>query len=231
MSEALRPLVSYLRCSTNRQAKSGLGIAAQRRAIEAFADANGFEVVAEFEEHETGKGADALDRRPKLASALAAARKARCPVAVAKLDRLSRDVSFIAGLMTQRVPFVVAELGENVDPFMLHIYAALGEKERAMISDRTRKALAEKKAAGVVLGNRTNLSEASVRGAATNRADADAFASNVLPIIASIRARGIETNTGIASELNARKVDTARGGVWSAVQVRRILERSAMGAD
>ncbi|GJD33042.1 hypothetical protein PMNALOAF_4323 [Methylobacterium adhaesivum] len=227
MSDALRPLVAYLRVSTDRQGKSGLGIAAQRRAIEVFAEANGFWVVAEFEEHESGKGSDALDRRPKLAAALAAARKAKCAVIVAKLDRLSRDVAFIAGLMAQRVPFFVAELGENVDPFMLHIYAALGEKERAMISDRTRKALAEKKAAGVVLGNRTNLAEASAKGADANRAGADAFAANVLPIIASIKASGIETNTGIAVELNARRVRTARDGVWSAVQVRRIVERAA----
>lgn len=227
MSDALRPLVSYLRVSTDRQGKSGLGIAAQRRAIEAFAEANGFTTVVEFEEVETGKGTDALDRRPKLAAALAAARKAKCPVCVAKLDRLSRDVAFIAGLMAQRVPFLVAELGENVDPFLLHIYAALGEKERAMISERTRKALAEKKAAGVILGNRTNLVEASAKGAAANRAGADAFAANVLPIIASIKAGGIASNTGIANELNMRRVNTARGGAWTAVQVRRILDRVA----
>jgi DNA invertase Pin-like site-specific DNA recombinase len=227
MSETRRPLVAYLRVSTDRQGKSGLGVAAQRRAIEAFAEANGFELVADFEEHETGKGADALDRRPKLASALSAARKAKCAVIVAKLDRLSRDVAFISGLMAQRVPFLVAELGENVDSFMLHIYAALGEKERAMIADRTRKALAEKKAAGVILGNRTNLPEASAKGASSNRAGADAFARNVLPVIASIRASGIETNAGIAVELNARRVSTARGGEWTGVQVRRILERAA----
>lgn len=227
MSETRRPLVAYLRVSTDRQGKSGLGVAAQRRAIEAFAEANGFELLAEFEEHETGKGADALDRRPKLAAALSAARKAKCAVIVAKLDRLSRDVAFVAGLMAQRVPFIVAELGPDADPFMLHIYAALAEKERAMIADRTRKALAEKKAAGVILGNRTNLPEASAKGASSNRAGADAFARNVLPVIASIRAGGIDTNAGIAFELNARRVSTARGGDWTGVQVRRILERAA----
>jgi DNA invertase Pin-like site-specific DNA recombinase len=101
---------------------------------------------------------------------------------VAKLDRLSRDVHFIPGLMTQRVPFIVAELGAGADPFMLHIYAALAEKERALISDRTRAALAQKKAQGVVLGNRTNLADASAKGADANRAAADAFAANVLPV-------------------------------------------------
>ena len=115
------------------------------------------ELSAEYVEVETGKGADALDRRPRLAAALAAARKTRAPVVVAKLCRLSRDVAFISGLMAQRVPFIVAELGTDADPFMLHIYAALAEKERGMIAERTRAALAAKKPQGANLGNRTNL--------------------------------------------------------------------------
>lgn len=222
MSETLRPLISYLRVSTGRQGKSGLGLEAQRKAISAFAEANGYQVVAEFEEIETGKGSDALDRRPRLAAALAAARKAKCAVVVAKLDRLSRDVAFIAGLMAQRVPFIVAELGPDADPFMLHIYAALAEKERAMIAARTKAALAGKVGTGV-LGNRTNLAEASAKGAEANRAGAQAFAANVRPIIESIRKAGITSNRGIAAELNARRVESARGGEWSAVQVGRIL--------
>jgi DNA invertase Pin-like site-specific DNA recombinase len=113
---------------------------------------------------ETGKGSDALGRRPELAAALAKARTLRCPVAVAKLDRLSRDVHFISGLMAHRVPFVVAELGPDVDPFVLHLYAALVEKERALISGRTKSALAAAKARGVALEN-PRLSEA--RGRAT----------------------------------------------------------------
>src|SRR4029077_11165645 len=112
----------------------------------------GFAVVAEFTEVETGKGSDALDRRPQLKAALKAAKKARCEVAVAKLDRLSRDVAFIATLMAQRVPFIVTALGKNVDPFMLHIYAAMAQQERAMISRRTKEALAAAKARGVKLG-------------------------------------------------------------------------------
>jgi DNA invertase Pin-like site-specific DNA recombinase len=110
-------------------------------------------IVGEFVEIETGKGCDALDRRPQLKAALAAAKRMRCPVAVAKLDRLSRDVHFISGLMAHRVPFVVAELGADVDPFVLHLFAALAEKERSLISTRTRQALAAAKARGVILGS------------------------------------------------------------------------------
>src|SRR5919206_1940180 len=120
--------VTYLRVSSEQQGKSGLGIEAQRRAIERFIAEHGYEVAAEFVEVETGKGSDALERRPQLAAALKKAKAERCPVIVAKLDRLSRDVAFISGLMAQRAPFIVAELGPEVDPFMLHVYAALAEK-------------------------------------------------------------------------------------------------------
>src|SRR5688572_1600310 len=100
-----KPMVSYYRVSTREQGRSGLGLDAQRAAIARFAEAEGFEVVAEFTETESGKGHDALERRPQLAAALAEARRHKAPVGVAKLDRLSRDVAFIAGLMAQRVPF------------------------------------------------------------------------------------------------------------------------------
>jgi DNA invertase Pin-like site-specific DNA recombinase len=122
--------VGYYRVSTGRQGRSGLGLEAQKAAVEAFAKAEGYELAQEFVEVETGKGADALERRPQLAAALAEAKRRKCSIVVAKLDRLSRDVHFISGLMTQKVPFIVAELGPDVDPFMLHIYAALAEKER-----------------------------------------------------------------------------------------------------
>ena len=226
MTDQSRPLVAYVRVSTDRQGKSGLGMEAQRAAIEQFASAHGYTLVRMFEEVETAKGADALDRRPQLAAALAAARRLRCAVIVAKLDRLSRDVAFIAGLMVQRVPFIVAELGADADPFMLHVYAALAEKERALIAQRTKAALQAKKAAGAQLGNRTNLGEASKAGAASNARDADAFAANVLPIITSIRAAGTTSHRAIAETLNVRAVRTARGGAWSAVQVGRILARA-----
>src|SRR5271169_2843826 len=138
---------------TSQQGRSGLGIEAQRNALERFATSEGLELVRVFVEVETGKGADALDRRPQLAAALNEARRQRGSVAVAKLDRLSRDVHFISGLMAHRVPFVVADLGPDVDPFLLHLYAALAEKERALISKRTKDALAAAKARGQVLGN------------------------------------------------------------------------------
>src|SRR6201994_3574410 len=131
-----RQLVSYIRVSTSQQGRSGLGIEAQRATLARFAETEGFEIIAEMVEIETGKGSDALDRRPQLAAALATARRHRCSVAVAKLDRLSRDVHFISGLMAHRVPFLVAELGSDVDPFVLHLFAALAEKERALISTR-----------------------------------------------------------------------------------------------
>jgi DNA invertase Pin-like site-specific DNA recombinase len=137
--------------STQRQGRSGLGLDAQRNAIARFAEGEGLQILAEFTEVETGKGADALDRRPQLAAALALARQQKCPVLVAKLDRLSRDVAFISGLMAQRVPFIVAELGADADPFMLHLYAALAEKERRLISERTKAALASRKTTGVKL--------------------------------------------------------------------------------
>lgn len=226
MTTTLRPIVAYLRVSTEGQGRSGLGIEAQRRTITEFAAANGFEVVAEYVEQASGKGADALDRRPKLAAALGHARKLKCQVIVAKLDRLSRNVAFIAGLMAQRVPFIVTELGPDADPFMLHIYAALAEKERAMISARTKAALAGKVGKGI-LGNRTNLADASAKGAETNKVGADAFARNVLPLIETIKRQGATTLAAIASELNARNVQTARGGKWEAMQVSRILKRAA----
>ncbi len=160
-----------------------------------------------------------------LAATLAQARKAKAAVVVAKLDRLSRDVAFVAGLMAQRVPFIVTELGADADPFMLHIYAALAEKERAMISDRTRLALASKKAQGAKLGNRTNLAEAQAMGAAATSQAADAFAANVLPVVRELRAAGVVTVRAIAAALNARGIRTARGGEWHHSTVRNLLAR------
>jgi DNA invertase Pin-like site-specific DNA recombinase len=220
-------IVSYTRVSTDQQGRSGLGLEAQREAIARFAEAEGLKVIAELVEVETGKGADALDRRPILREALALARKHKAAVCVAKLDRLSRDVHFISGLMAQKVPFIVTTLGADADPFMLHIYAALAEKERALISERTRAALAQKKAQGALLGNRTNLAEAQAKGGDATRAAAEAFARNVLPVIRDIQAKGAGSLRAIAAELTARNVRTARGGAWTAESVRTLLARSA----
>jgi DNA invertase Pin-like site-specific DNA recombinase len=185
----------------------------------------GYTIAEEFTEIETGKGTDALDRRPQLAAALATARRLRCAILVAKIDRLSRDVAFISGLMVQRVPFVVAELGDDVDPFLLHIYAALAEKERRLISERTRVALAAKRARGEPLGNRVNLAEAQALGAAAVSAEARRFAENVAPVIRVVRAGGLTSLRGIATALNARGVRSARGGQWAATQVAAVLRR------
>ena len=194
--------VAYYRVSTKRQQRSGLGIDAQRAAVTRFTEAVGFSIVGEYVEAETGKGADALDRRPELGAALATARKLKCSVVVAKLDRLSRDVAFIAGLMAQRVPFVVAELGRDADPFMLHLYAALAEKERRLISERTKAALAARKANGGRLGNPRNIAQAGELGRQVQVSAADEFAAKVLPALRAIRTSGAETLEAICCALN-----------------------------
>ena len=222
----MRSVVSYVRVSTQTQGRSGLGIEAQRDAIARFVEAEGYEPIGEFVEVETGKGCDAIERRPAAHRGAGPGRKAKCPVLVAKLDRLSRDVHFISGLMAHRVPFIVAELGSDVDPFMLHLFAALAEKERAMISQRTRAALARKKAQGALLGNRTNLGEAQRKGNDIQRAQADVFAASVMPVIRQLQAQGITTVRAIAAALNERGVRTARGGDWHHATVYALMHRA-----
>ena len=211
--------IAYYRVSTQRQGRSGLGIEAQRAAVERFGETEDLTFIEEFVEVETGKGSDALDRRPHLAQALAAARKAKCPVIVAKLDRLSRDVAFIAGLMAQRVPFIVAELGADADPFMLHLYAALAEKERRLISERTRAAFAGRKIRGARLGNPTNPADAAAIGRKVSVEQADQFASTVMPVIDSIR------NSGIVSPARdshlAKQSRSTHGAWWQMAGVKR----------
>ena len=165
-----------------------------------------------------------------MAAALATARVHKCPVIVAKLDRLSRDVAFISGLMAQRVPFIVAELGADADPFMLHLYAALAEKERRLISERTKAALAVRKASGTRLGNPRNLDEAAALGRQPLADVADAFAANVLPIIVSLRASGITDLRGLAGALNTRGVRTARNGRWYVSNVKNVIDRAGRRA-
>ncbi|MDQ0395189.1 recombinase family protein [Labrys monachus] len=219
--------VAYLRVSTGRQGKSGLGIEAQRDAIRRFAEAEGIAIIGEHMEVESGKGTDALDRRPQLAAALAAAKRSKCPIIVAKLDRLSRDVAFIAGLMAQKTPFIVAELGADADPFMLHLYAALAQKERAMISERTKAALAARKAQGKRLGTHGS-AETAAAARASLSADANAFADEMLPMIQGIQASGVTSFEGIAAVLNTRGVHTRRGGAWHATTVRNLLLRKTV---
>src|ERR1700722_14114885 len=219
-----RPLIAYTRVSTSQQGRSGLGIEAQRQALANFAKSEGFTIAREFVEVETGKGSDALDRRPQLKAALAAARKLKCHVAVAKLDRLSRDVHFISGLMAHKVPFLVAELGSDVDPFVLHLFAALAEKERTLISSRTRQALTAAKDRGVSLGN-PRLHVARKSAVEAVKAEADRYAANVLPIIREAQKAGANTLRQIAEALNARGIATARGGQWYAQSVANVLRR------
>ena len=156
-----------------------------------------------------------MDKRPQLAAALRKAKQIKAPITVSKLDRLSRDVHFISGLMTNRVPFIVAALGKNVDPFMLHIYAALAEKERSLISERTKDALAKAKERGVVLGN-PNVGKMVT--------DAAAARDTVLePLLREMWEMPLRT---IAEELTNRNIPTPRGGdKWSPMTVSRVLKR------
>lgn len=216
--------IAYYRVSTAAQGRSGLGLAAQQAAVREFCQREQITVLDELTEIETGKGADALERRPLLAAALAAAQRAGAYVVVAKLDRLSRDVGFVAGLMAHRVPFLVAELGRDVDPFVLHIFAALGQKERELISQRTTAGLAAAKARGVLLGNRTNLPAARALGCTSMRQNADAFAARVRPAVEPMLAAGLSLRE-IARRLEAMRVPTARGGRWTGVQIASLAKR------
>jgi DNA invertase Pin-like site-specific DNA recombinase len=218
--------VAYYRVSTRQQHRSGLGIEAQRATVTRFAETESIQIIAEYVEAETGKGADALDRRPQLAAALAAARNAKGCVLVSKLDRLSRDVAFVSGLMAQRVPFIVAELGRDADPFMLHLYAALAEKERRLISERTKAALAIRKASGGKLGNPTNIREAGQIGRTALIEAADDHARSLLPLLRTLRAQGTITIGAMTRSLNERRVPTPRGSRWHVSTVANLLARA-----
>lgn len=211
----MKTAIAYTRVSTAQQGRSGLGLEAQQAALARFAEAEGYNLIQTFQEIETGKGADALDRRPQLSAALKAARQHKAPIVVAKLDRLSRDVHFISGLMSHKTPFIVAELGADADPFMLHLYAALAEKERAMISRRTKDALAAKKAQGVKLGG---LNAKGIQ----NRDDAKERAEALRPIFAELAGKSARA---IAAVLNERKVATPSGKAWYAATVIRVQQR------
>lgn len=217
--------VIYTRVSTAEQGKSGLGLQAQLESVTEFCKTESIEVVAHFEEVETGKGFDALDKRPQLQKALAMAKKEGASLIVAKLDRLSRNVAFISALMETKVSFIVAQLGKDADAFMLHLYAALSEKERELISQRTKAALSILKAKGVKLGNNVNLDDARLIGHATNRKEATDFADNVLPMVKQLRDKG-EPLVAIADKLNSLGVKTRRGGKWYASTVTNILKRA-----
>ena len=221
---APRLCFAYLRVSTSEQGQRGNGLEAQQQAIASFVRQEGFEVVEWVREVETGKGTDALQRRPRLAYALKQAKRQKAPVLVSKLDRLSRDVAFVAGLMSEGVPFIVTELGSDVDPFILHLYAALSEKERRLISTRTREALQAMRRRKVKLGNpsRSSLRQASQKGVIARQQAARVFAESMRPMILGYQQQGFPLRR-IADELNRRGVPTYRGvGEWSATQLSRI---------
>jgi DNA invertase Pin-like site-specific DNA recombinase len=215
----MRDVIAYVRVSTASQGRSGLGLEAQRAAIDRFCEAEGLKVTAGFVEIETGKGSDALARRPQLRAALAAAKKRRCAIVMAKLDRLSRDVHFISGLMVERIPFIVAELGADADPFMLHLYAALAEKERRLISERTKAALKVARERGVKLGgDRVGALE---KANAVRAASADEAAARAMQIIGPLREQDLGLRE-IARRLNEMGVEDG----WSAMKVKRAIERA-----
>jgi DNA invertase Pin-like site-specific DNA recombinase len=220
--------IGYVRVSTASQARSGLGLEAQRAAIARFAESEGFNVSHVYEEIETGSGSDALGRRPKLAAALKAARKSKAPVLVAKLDRLSRDVHFISGLMNHKVEFVVCDLGRQSDPFVLHLYAALAEKERGMISARTKAGLAAAKARGTKLGmsarSKGEIRKIAAAGAAANKAAAVQQIETIRDRIESALKDGASLRK--ASELlNERGIASPAGGRWHAPSLLKAARR------
>jgi DNA invertase Pin-like site-specific DNA recombinase len=212
--------IAYFRVSTDRQGKSGLGLEAQRDAVLAYLNGGSWTMVAEFTEIESGKHAD----RPQLAAALAACKKHKAKLVIAKLDRLSRNLAFIATLMDSGVEFVAVD-NPHANKLTVHILAAVAQHEREAIAQRTRDALQAAKARGKRLGN-PNLERARQRALEANSEAAERFAANVLPIIKQIQKSGVSSLRGVAKALSARGVKTARGGEWTAVQVSDILRRA-----
>lgn len=215
--------VAYYRVSTEKQGRSGLGLEAQRRAVEDYLNGGSWKLVADFTEIESGKRAE----RPKLAEAVKTAKKHKATLVIAKLDRLSRNVAFVANLMEAGVDFVAVDM-PHANKLTIHILSAVAEHEREMISQRTRAALAAARGRGVQLGNKSNIAVAQARSRAARTAQADKFTRNILPVVHQIRTTGICTLAGIAKALNARGLRPPRGGEWHAIQVKRVLQRHRM---
>jgi DNA invertase Pin-like site-specific DNA recombinase len=219
--------IGYCRVSTQEQGQSGLGLEAQRAAIEGFAAREGITVADWFTEVESGKGSNALECRPQLAQALRQAKKLKTPVLVSKLDRLSRDVHFISGLMAQRVEFIVTDLGRQADPFVLHLYAALAQKERQMISERTRAGLSAAKSRGVKLGTSRcppSAQQLAAAGAAQS-SRADEFAKSVRPHLVTAMADANHNYTRAAVLLNQGKQLSAGEKAWERRSVAAAVRR------
>jgi DNA invertase Pin-like site-specific DNA recombinase len=217
----------YLRVSTARQGASGLGLEAQREAIRQFiGDAT---IISEHQEVESAGRSD----RPALSAALRDCRVHNATLVIAKLDRLARNVAFVSALMESGVPFVAVD-NPHATPFTIHILAAVAELEAKAISERTKAALAAAKARGTRLGGRRaghriedQAQAASLRSAMARGARADSLAQDRMEIIRAIRDQGVTTLRGLARAMNDRGVPAPRGGLWSAGQVSRVLDRVA----
>lgn len=222
--------IGYLRVSTREQGRSGLGLAAQRREIEVFAAREGFSVRSWYQDVQTGAGADALLLRSGLATALKEAGAARCPLIVSRLDRLSRNVHFISGLMEHRVHFIVAALGRDCDKFTLHIYASLAEQERKMISERVKAAMARSKR---TLGFRARskaycrrmcaLANAAKRRAVMERAEA--YRMHIEWALRQPGKSGKRSLAAACYRLNERGIESPMGGRWAHNTVASMASR------
>ena len=211
--------IAYYRVSTERQGRSGLGLEAQRAAVARY------QPIAEYTEVESGKRND----RPQLAAALAHCRKVRATLVIAKIDRLARNMAFIANLMDSGVDFIAADMPE-ANRLTIHIMAAMAEHEAKAISDRTKAALAAAKARGQQLGwanpARHDQAQASQTAVTANVLAADAFAEEIIPTIEHLRRQGIHTYRALAAALNARGAKTRNGGPWYASTVRAVVQRA-----
>ena len=214
--------ISYLRVSTGKQARSGLGIEAQRNSVTEFLNGGNWKVIKEFVETESGKRND----RPELESALSHCRLHNATLVIAKLDRLSRDAHFLLSLQKAGARFVACDM-PHADNFTVGILAMVAQKEREMISSRTTDALAAAKRRGGKLGgNRGNLPSVAAQGAiasaAVRTAKAKARSNDLSPIMESLISKGFSL-AGIAKQLNDQSISTARGGKWQATQVARAI--------
>jgi DNA invertase Pin-like site-specific DNA recombinase len=217
--------VAYYRVSTDRQGRSGLGLAAQKKAAIDFLNGGKWSLIAEYTEVESGGKND----RAELAKALAACRLHKAKLLIAKIDRLSRDAAFLLNLRDAGVDFVAADM-PDANRMTVGLMAVIAEHEREQISARTVAALAAARARGTVLGNPDNLSAAAAErgrllGNAAKSAKAEARLADLEPEMRAIQATGIDTLAGIAAALNERGVPAARGGLWTATQVGRVLAR------
>jgi len=222
-------VVSYIRVSTVRQGASGLGLEGQRAAVDAYCKAHGVTVVREFMEVESGRNND----RAVLREAIAFAKRSHCRLLIAKLDRLARNVAFIANLMDSDVDFIACDLPEATR-LLLHVMAAVAEAEAKAISDRTITALAAAKARGTSLGamnpasrnlTREGVLKGSAAGAAAMADIARDFYSDVEPMIRRLRAERLSL-AAIAKRLNDEGYLLRSGKAWTSVQVGRILGRA-----